>query len=195
MLKRTARRAGLTAGILFAAAVPAFAHLNPAEHGSFAAGFSHPLFGADHILAMVAVGIWAAMIGGRAMLIVPASFVITMGIGFALALGGVHLPFVEPAILASVVGLGLLVALAIKVPIPVSAAVVAVFALFHGFAHGSELGGAGAVTFGLGFMAGTALLHAAGVGLGIGLNRFGGMTLSRILGAATAFAGIAMMAG
>lgn len=195
MFKRTARPAFLSAGILLAAAAPAFAHLNPAEHGSFAAGFSHPLFGADHILAMVAVGIWAAMIGGRAMFIVPASFVVTMGIGFALALGGVHLPFVEPAILASVVGLGLLVALAVRVPTSVSAAVVAVFALFHGFAHGSELGGAGAMTFGLGFMAGTALLHAAGVGLGVGLNRFGGMTLSRILGAATAAAGIAMMAG
>ncbi|MET3598800.1 urease accessory protein [Martelella mangrovi] len=195
MFKRIAKRAGLSAGLLLAAAAPAFAHLNPAEHGSFMAGFSHPLFGADHILAMVAVGIWAAMIGGRAMLIVPATFVITMGIGFALALGGASLPFVEPAILASVVGLGLLVALAVKVPTPVSAAVVAVFALFHGFAHGTELGGAGAVTFGLGFMAGTALLHAAGVGLGVGLNRFGGMTLSRILGAATALAGIAMMAG
>ncbi|WP_425462507.1 HupE/UreJ family protein [Martelella lutilitoris] len=190
-----AKSAGLSAGLLLAAAAPAFAHLNPAEHGSFMAGFSHPLFGADHILAMVAVGIWAAMIGGRAMLVVPASFVITMSIGFALALSGVSLPFVEPAILASVVGLGLLVALAVKVPTPVSAAVVAVFALFHGFAHGTELGGAGAMTFGLGFMAGTALLHAAGVGLGIGLNRFGGMTLSRLLGAATALAGLAMMAG
>ncbi|AJY48107.1 protein hupE [Martelella endophytica] len=181
--------------MLLAAAAPAFAHLNPAEHGSFMAGLSHPLFGADHILAMVAVGIWAAMIGGRAMLIVPASFVITMGIGFALALSGMSLPFVEPAILASVVGLGLLVALAVRVPATVSAAVVAVFALFHGYAHGTELGGAGALTFGLGFMAGTALLHAAGVGLGIGLNRFGGMTLSRILGGLTALAGIAMMAG
>ncbi|TNB49304.1 HupE/UreJ family protein [Martelella lutilitoris] len=195
MFKRIAKSAGLSAGLLLAAAAPAFAHLNPAEHGSFMAGFSHPLFGADHILAMVAVGIWAAMIGGRAMLVVPASFVITMSIGFALALSGVSLPFVEPAILASVVGLGLLVALAVKVPTPVSAAVVAVFALFHGFAHGTELGGAGAMTFGLGFMAGTALLHAAGVGLGIGLNRFGGMTLSRLLGAATALAGLAMMAG
>lgn len=195
MFKRIAKSAGLSAGLLLAAAAPAFAHLNPAEHGSFMAGFSHPLFGADHILAMVAVGIWAAMIGGRAMLVVPASFVITMGIGFALALSGVSLPFVEPAILASVVGLGLLVALAVKVPTSVSAAVVAVFALFHGFAHGTELGGAGAMTFGLGFMAGTALLHAAGVGLGIGLNRFGGMTLSRLLGAATAVAGVAMMAG
>nr|WP_272212137.1 HupE/UreJ family protein [Marinicella sp. W31]MDC2878042.1 HupE/UreJ family protein [Marinicella sp. W31] len=195
MFKRIAKSASLSTGLLLAAAAPAFAHLNPVEHGSFMAGFSHPLFGADHILAMVAVGIWAAMIGGRAMLAVPASFVITMGIGFALALTGFHLPFVEPAILASVVGLGLLVALAVKVPTPVSAAVVAVFALFHGFAHGSELGGAGAMSFGLGFMAGTALLHAAGVGLGIGLNRFGGMRLSRILGGATALAGIAMMAG
>ncbi|TPW31700.1 HupE/UreJ family protein [Martelella alba] len=188
------KRIALSALILAAATAPAFAHLNPAEHGSFMAGVSHPLFGADHILAMVAVGIWASMIGGRAMLAVPAAFVATMGIGFALALSGVYLPFVEPAILASVVGLGLLVALAVKLPTPVSAAVVAVFALFHGYAHGSELGGAGAIRFGLGFMVGTALLHIAGLGIGIGLNRFGGTTLSRILGGATALAGIAMMA-
>lgn len=195
MFKRIARPAALSAGLLLAAAAPAFAHLNPAEHGSFMAGLSHPMTGADHILAMVAVGIWAAMIGGRAMLAVPAAFVVTMGIGFALALSGVSLPFVEPAILASVVALGLMVALAVKLPASASAAVVAVFALFHGYAHGTELGGAGAATFGLGFIAGTALLHAAGVGLGIGLNRLGGMTLSRILGGATALAGIAMMAG
>lgn len=93
-------------------ASPAFAHLNPAEHGSFAAGFTHPLSGADHILAMVAVGLWAAMLGGRALFVVPAAFVGVMLLGFVAALLGMPLPFVEPVILASVVVLGLMVALA-----------------------------------------------------------------------------------
>ena len=90
------------------AASPAFAHLNPAEHGSFAAGFSHPLFGADHILAMVGVGLWAFLVGGRAVWAIPAAFVVTMMLGFAAALAGIGLPFVEPTIAASVVVLGLL---------------------------------------------------------------------------------------
>src|SRR5690606_19576432 len=94
-------------------ASPAFAHLNPAEHGSFAAGFTHPLSGADHILAMVAVGLWAAMLGGRALFVVPAAFVGVMLLGFVAALLGMPLPFVEPVILASVVVLGLMVALAL----------------------------------------------------------------------------------
>ena len=99
----------LGAAILVASVSPSFAHLNPAEHGSFAAGISHPLFGLDHILAMVAVGIWAAQIGGRALIGVPAAFVGCMALGFVAALAGMPLPFVEPAILASVVALGLLV--------------------------------------------------------------------------------------
>ncbi|MCJ9754958.1 HupE/UreJ family protein, partial [Neorhizobium sp. BETTINA12A] len=137
------KRFSLAAAVLAAATAPAFAHLNPAEHGSLLAGFSHPLFGADHILVMVAVGLWAAQIGTdgnrNALWIVPAAFVGTMAAGFLLALGGISLPFVEPAILASVIGLGLLVATAVKLPVPAAAAVVGVFALFHGHAHGGEL--------------------------------------------------------
>lgn len=115
------KRLSLAAATLGLTTLPAFAHLNPEEHGSFMAGFSHPLFGADHILVMVAVGIWAAQIAAsrgkdRAVLIIPAAFVGTMAIGFLLALGGIELPFVEPAILASVIALGLLVAMATRVP-------------------------------------------------------------------------------
>ncbi len=181
------------ATIAFAAATPAFAHLNPAEHGSFMAGLSHPFSGADHMLAMIAVGLWAAMIGGKAKFAVPTAFVGTMAIGFALALSGVALPFVEPGILASIVGLGLLVAMAARFPVNASAAVVAVFALFHGHAHGSELGAAGALQFGLGFVAATAALHLAGIGLGIALGRH--EKIARFLGAGTAVAGLAMMMG
>ena len=189
------KRLSVTAAMLGAATAPAFAHLNPAEHGSLMAGATHPLFGADHILAMVAVGLWAATLGGRAVWTVPAAFVGTMLVGFALAMTGAALPFVEPAILASVVALGLLVAMAVRLPVAVSAAVVGVFALFHGFAHGGELGGAGAGSFALGFALATIALHAAGIALGQGLGARGGSILPRILGGATALAGLTLMVG
>ena len=188
------KRLSYAAAFLATAAAPAFAHLDPAAHGSLMAGLSHPLTGLDHILAMVAVGLWAAQIGGRARWAVPAAFVATMALGFALAVSGVSLPFVEPAIVASVIGLGLLVAMAVRLPVAASAAVVAVFALFHGHAHGGELGGAGALQFGLGFLIATAALHLAGVGVGLSLGRLGPLA-TRLLGAATALGGAALMIG
>lgn len=185
------------ATVAFAATTaPAFAHLNPAEHGSFMAGFSHPLFGLDHILVMVAVGLWAAQIGGRALWRVPLAFVATMAVGFGLAVAGIDLPFVEPAILASVVALGLLLAMAIRLDTAMSMAIVAVFALFHGHAHGGELGAAGALPFGVGFVIATALLHAAGIGLGLGIARLSGSGIvARIIGGLTALAGLALAFG
>ena len=132
--------------------------------------------------------------GGRALWAVPASFVGTMALGFALALGGVSLPFVEPAILASIVALGLLVAMAVRMETAACAAVVGIFALFHGYAHGSELGAAGALPFGAGFVVATALLHIAGIGLGLGIGKLSaGGVLSRILGGITALAGLALI--
>lgn len=188
------KRLSLSAVFIAAATAPAFAHLDPAEHGSLMAGVSHPLSGADHVLAMVAVGLWASQIGGRALVAVPAAFVTTMAVGFLLAVSGIGLPFVEPAVLASVVGLGLLVATAVRLPAAASAAIVGIFALFHGHAHGGELGAAGAVQFGLGFLVSTAILHVAGIGLGIALSRTG-MIATRILGAATALGGAALILG
>lgn len=190
------RRITLALAALVATTAPAFAHLNPEEHGSFMAGFSHPLFGLDHILVMVAVGLWAAQIGGKALWAVPAAFVTTMAIGFALAVSGIALPFVEPAILASVVALGLLVAMAVKLDTVMSAAIVAVFALFHGHAHGGELGAAGAWQFGIGFVVATALLHGAGIGLGLGIARLsGGALAARIIGGLTALTGLVLAFG
>ncbi|MBO9587467.1 HupE/UreJ family protein [Devosia sp.] len=186
MLKRITLALAITA----AATLPAFAHLDPAEHGSFAAGFSHPLFGLDHILAMVAVGLWAAMQGGRAVWIVPAAFVGTMAVGFAAAIAGVPLPFVEPVILASVIFIGVAIALALPIPTGAVAAMVGFFAFFHGHAHGGELGEAGAWQFAMGFIIATAVLHAVGIGLGLALARFGGKALSRIAGVATALGGL-----
>jgi urease accessory protein len=186
----------IIATALGASAAPAFAHISPTEHGSLMAGLSHPLLGADHVLAMIAVGLWAAQIGGRSLWTVPAAFVATMALGFALAVAGAPLPFVEPAILASVVVLGLVVATAARLGGPAAAAVVAVFALFHGHAHGGELGTAGAWSFAAGFMIATALLHIAGAGFGVGLARLSDRGIfARILGAATATAGAALIFG
>ena len=190
------RRFILSLTALALSTAPAFAHLNPQEHGSFMAGFSHPLFGLDHILVMVAVGLWASQIGGRALWLVPAAFVGTMAFGFGLAVAGVDLPFVEPAILASVVALGLLVAMAARFDTIASAALVAAFALFHGHAHGGELGAAGAASFGIGFVVATALLHAAGIAIGIGVARIAnGAILARVIGGLTAVTGVALIFG
>lgn len=193
------KRLSLAAGLVTLASAPAFAHLDPLEHGSLAAGLSHPLFGADHVLAMVAVGLWAAQIGmnperRNALWIVPSAFVGTMALGFLLAVMGAPLPFVEPAILASVIGLGLLVALAVRVPVAASAAIVAIFALFHGHAHGGELGSAGALQFGLGFVVATALLHVAGIGLGLASVRIA-PSVARVAGILTALAGFSLAFG
>lgn len=180
-------------------ASPAFAHLNPAEHGSFAAGFTHPLSGADHILAMVAVGLWAAMLGGRALFVVPAAFVGVMLLGFVAALLGMPLPFVEPVILASVVVLGLMVALAFPVTPVVGALIAGFFAFFHGHAHGGEIGGATFLSYAAGFALATALLHAAGMVVGLAAGRLmagrNGKIALRLAGGATALGGLMLMAG
>ncbi|MCV0395129.1 MAG: HupE/UreJ family protein [Rhizobiaceae bacterium] len=184
----------ITTLAFFAASAPALAHLDPGGHGSFADGFSHPLFGLDHVLAMVAVGLWAALLGGRAPWLVPAAFVGTMVIGFLTALAGAPLPFVEPAILASVVTIGLVAAVALDVPVPAAMAMVGFFALFHGHAHGGEMGAAGAGAYAAGFAVATALLHATGVAVGGTVARLAGMAtgrmITRLAGAATALGGL-----
>ncbi len=174
---------------------PASAHLLPGEHGSLAAGFTHPLFGLDHILVMVAVGLWAYRVGGRAVWAVPCSFVAMMGLGFVFALAGGALPFVEPVILASVVTLGLLIAFAVRLPVVASALVVGAFAVFHGFAHGAEIGNAGAAAYASGFAVATVLLHVGGVGIGYGIAKLRQQDdwLARSMGAGTAGAGIVML--
>lgn len=193
---------GVLASVLFA--TPAFAHLDPAQHGSFAAGFSHPLTGADHILAMVAVGLWATILAAQsasrnALWLVPAAFVGTMAIGFLAAMTGAPLPFVEPVILASIVVIGLMAAMALDVPVIAAMGLVGFFAFFHGHAHGAEIGQAGASAYAAGFAAATALLHAAGIALGLGIGQVaGGRTgrlAARTAGALTALGGLWLAVG
>ncbi len=200
-MNRRLRPIALAAALLAVSAAPALAHLDPADHGSFLSGVSHPLFGLDHILVMVAVGLWAGMLGGRALWIVPGAFVGTMAVGYFLSLVGLPIPFVEPMILASVVALGLLVAAAVRLPVAVGAILVGLFALFHGYAHGGELGVAAALPFGIGFALSTAFLHAAGIGLGLflasgmGLGKAAGRIVTRVLGGIAAVTGLALAFG
>ncbi|WP_375568861.1 HupE/UreJ family protein [Seohaeicola saemankumensis] len=183
-----------TASLLTLAASPALAHVDPVAHGSVAAGFTHPIFGADHVLAMVAVGLWAAMLGGRTIWAVPMAFVGAMVLGFVLSLAGIPLPMVEPMILTSVIIMGVLVAMAVRLPLTAGMAVVAGLALFHGHAHGTEMGGAGALAYLLGFATSTTLLHGAGLLLGLGLARLAQGAALRGIGGTVAALGTALVA-
>ncbi len=194
------RRIAAAALLLAMAGGPAFAHLDPAEHGSLAAGLSHPVTGLDHILAMITVGIWAALIGGRARWMVPSAFVAAMLAGFAAALAGVPLPFVEPAVLASVIVLGLFAALALRVPLAVGMVTVALFAVFHGHAHGTGLPTVSdpveVIAYVVGFLMSTAGLHVIGALLGyIMLRNDRGALLLRGSGALIALSGVFFLMG
>ena len=140
-------------------------HAHPGhDTASFGAGLVHPLGGLDHILAMLAVGLWVAQLGGRARWMAPATFIGVMTLGGALGLAHVSLPFVEQGILLSVLVLGVLIAAAVRLPLVASAAIVGLFALCHGFAHGAEMPDTAAgFTYGAGFALATALLHGSGL--------------------------------
>jgi len=186
----------LAALALAAATAPAFAHTGIGAHASLFAGVVHPFSGLDHILAMVAVGLWASQQGGRAMWVLPGAFVGTMLAGGVVGMSGFALPLVEPMILASIVVLGLMVALAVQLPLAAGAALVSVFALMHGFAHGSELAGGHALPYIAGFAFATASLHAAGLAGGILGKRAFAPAIVRFAGLATlALGGALAMAG
>jgi urease accessory protein len=162
---------------------------------SFLSGFAHPLHGADHLVAMLAVGVWGALAGGRAIRVWPMVFVATMLAGFATAALGVAVPLVEPAICSSIIVLGLLVALAMNAPLWSGAAIIGLFAFFHGHVHGTEAATASLVEYATGLALATAGLHAAG----IWLCRVAGDSIGRValrtLGAVAAVGGIVAMVG
>ena len=185
-----------TAAILVTGTAPAFAHVGHGATESLAAGIAHPLSGLDHITVMVAVGLWAALKGGKALWAWPAAFVGVMLIGGVLGMALVGLPFVEPTILASVVALGLMVALAIDLPIAVGAAIIGAFALFHGYAHGMEAGESlGGFSYMAGFAISTAALHAAGIGFALFAARNSMRPLVRVAGAVCVVIGAGLIGG
>ena len=154
------------AAILLATSGSAFAHPGHDVSG-FSAGLLHPFSGLDHLLAMFAVGLWAAQSGGRKMWLLPAAFMSMLATGAVAALNFPHLPFVETGISASVLALGLLVALSLKLPTALSITITALFGFMHGYAHGLELpSSASPATYALGFLAATATLHLCGIGTG-----------------------------
>jgi urease accessory protein len=195
---RTALKLGtLTlAGALLPTA--ALAHTGIGVAGGFAHGFWHPIGGLDHVLAMVAVGAFAVRLGGRAVWLVPTAFVAMMAVGGLAGMERIQLPFVETGIALSVVVLGLAVALQWKLPVAAASALVGLFAIFHGHAHGSEMPvDASGLAYAVGFMLATASLHVTGIGLGLAVCRIGARSRLALQasGCAMALAGAALLSG
>jgi len=180
----------LTLSVTMLAYIPtAGAHYIGAEGAGFITGLAHPFIGLDHLLAMIAVGIWAAQTGGSAVWRLPLSFIVMMAIAALISASGFGLPALEPLIAGSVVLLGLMVVFAIRLPINLSMVLVGLFAVVHGYAHGLEMPQASsAVLYGSGFVLATALLHLMGIGLGKVTYRK--HLLSRLSGSIIAIAGL-----
>jgi urease accessory protein len=193
------RRALLTTALIL---VPTLALAHPGLPGhthDFADGVLHPLTGLDHILAMVAVGLFAAQLGGRALWAVPASFVAVMAAAGLVGMSGIALPLTETGIALSIVALGGVIALRVSMPVAAAMAMVGFFAVFHGYAHGVETpDNASGLLYGAGFVTATALLHGLGVGIGLAVGRIQGAygrNLVRVAGSVAAVIGVAMLAG
>lgn len=173
-------------------ASPALAHTGQGDAArGFLAGLLHPITGLDHLLAMLAVGMWGAQLGMPAIWVLPVAFPLVMALGGVLGIVGIPLPAVEPAIVLSVVLLGAVVAIGRKPPILVAATLVAFFAIFHGYAHGRELPeAASALAFSAGFVLATGSIHLTGIGIGFVTKLPHGDSLLRAGGAAIAMAGV-----
>ena len=176
-------------------AQPAWAHTDPRLAGGLFAGFTHPLSGPDHLLAMVAVGLWGAFLGRPLIGLLPVIFPTVMAIGGAMGMVGTPMPPVEIGIAMSVFMLGTAIALAWRAPVWLASVMVAVFAIFHGYAHGAELPSmADPIAFSLGFVLATGSLHVAGITTGLIAKRPGGAIAVRAVGAAIALAGVYYLA-
>jgi len=180
-----------TLGALLLLPASVWAHAGHATTTAFMSGLGHPLGGADHLLAMIAVGAWAAQRGGRAVWALPGAFVGVMLLGTVLGRYGVAVPYVEAGILASVLILGLLIAAACRFSLAASAVIIAVFGVFHGHVHGAEMPAAlGAFSYTAGFVLGTVLLHALGAAGAILLQRLNVEKAVRLAGSAVALCGV-----
>ena len=199
---RTARRISsviiLATVVLPMLALSAVAHTDhgAVASGGFISGLTHPLFGWDHVAAMVAVGLWGAFLGRPAIWLLPVVFPLVMALAAAAGIVGVPLPAVETGIAASAVVLGLLVALAVRPPLWVAAVVVGTFAIFHGHAHGTELPtAANPFAYAVGFVISTGLLHAAGIAFGMLMTLRRGELAVRGGGGLISLAGVGFLLG
>lgn len=196
---RIERVVGTTLALLLAAAPAAYAHPFGVHGGGFAAGLAHPFLGLDHLLAMLAVGMWAAQLGrtqprAHALWAVPLAFVAVMMLTASAAVAGPALPAIKGGLAASVLVLGLLVSIRLRLPLPAGALFVAFFAVLHGYAHGVEMPPAvSMIEYGAGFAVATATLHAAGIAGALLLSSRA--SLLRWLGAGIAAAGAVLFAG
>lgn len=182
--------------VLLASALPAFAHVQQGQAQGFLTGLSHPISGLDHVLAMIAVGLWGAQLGPPAVWLLPVTFPMMMAFGGFFGLLGIPLPGVEVGIALSAVLLGLMVAREAKPPLIVAGAIVAFFAVFHGHAHGTELpSGQSAMLYSIGFVIATGCLHGIGVAIGVVHKWPAGRVALRFSGAVVALAGIGFLWG
>jgi urease accessory protein len=193
---RTALWRLLCAFSLLAVTLPALAHEGGGIVGGFSAGLMHPLSGPDHILAMVAVGIWGAFLGAPAIWVLPVVFPLVMAVGGAMGVLGIALPATETGIALSSLVLGLLIAFAKRTPLWLAAGIVGAFAVFHGYAHGVELpNAADPMAYSLGFVMVTGMLHLCGIAFGE-LTRWKiGNIFVRVTGAGIACGGFAFLGG
>jgi urease accessory protein len=180
--------------VLAVITTPALAHSENGVAIDFWGGFTHPIFGPDHVIAMVAVGLWGAFLGQPAIWLLPVVFPLVMAFGGALGVAGMPLPGVETGIAVSAIILGAMVAFAARPPLWIAAVLVGAFAIFHGHAHGAELPvGADAVAFSMGFVVATGSLHLGGITFG-GLSHWpSGRVAVRVAGGVISLLGFAYL--
>ncbi len=176
---------------------PLYAHTDVASlQGGFISGFMHPILGLDHVVAMVAVGLWGAFLGKPAIWVLPIVFPLVMAFGGALGVAGVEIPYIETGIALSGIVIGLAVLFMIRPPIWIAAIIVGTFAIFHGHAHGTELpNSANPLIFSIGFVTGTGLLHLAGIAMGELTRWTWGTAVVRASGAVIALIGLGFLMG
>lgn len=188
--RRGGRWSVLSAAVYLGYITPAAAHIGTGLPGGIASGFRHPFTGWDHLLAMVSVGIWGAFLGRPLIYALPVIFPLMMVGGAALGMFAVPIPSPELGVAVSVLVLGLCIALAVRAPTWVACAIVAAFAVFHGYAHGVELpSAADPVGYSVGFVLATGILHVCGIGIGLLNERPYGMVMTRAMGAVVAVVG------
>ena len=189
----------LTAVVLALLPTAVLAHTGVGETSGFTHGFMHPIGGLDHVLAMVAVGLFSAHLRGRALWLVPLAFVGMMAVGGAFVMAGIEVPLIEFGIGLSIVVLGAVIALRLDLPTIAAMALVGFFAIFHGQAHGAEMPETSSgLAYGIGFILATSLLHGFGIGLGFLIGTAGQRSdrrIAQVAGSAMAITGLAILGG